>query len=191
MNGRIVLASKSPRRLELLRNAGFTVEVRIADVEEIPAAGELPIAYVRRLAQSKAAAVVASEQELVLAADTIVVVDDKILEKPADPADAIRMLSLLSGRQHTVHTGICVRYGGQSQVDHAQTTVEFACMTPDEIAAYVSTGEPMDKAGAYGIQGYASRFVTSIDGCYFNIVGLPVSLVYRHMSDILKSCPVR
>lgn len=191
VTGQIVLASKSPRRLELLRNAGFSVEVRAADVEEIPEPNELPVDYVRRLAASKAAAVPATPSELVLAADTIVVVADRILEKPADALDAARMLRQLAGREHMVYTGICLRHQNESVVDHAETQVEFAAMSGEEIAAYVATGEPMDKAGAYGIQGYASRFVRRIDGCYFNIVGLPVSLVYRHVSAILKSCPVR
>lgn len=192
MTARIVLASKSPRRFELLRNAGFSVEVRAADVEEVPRPGEAPVAYVRRLAQSKAAAVSANPDELVLAADTVVVIDGRILEKPADAQDASRMLRLLAGREHIVYTGICLRHGTEAPVvDHEETRVEFSALTDEELEDYVATGEPMDKAGAYGIQGYASRFVRRVDGCYFNIVGLPVSLVYRHVSAILKSCPAR
>ncbi len=182
----LVLASKSPRRRELLRNAGFDFVVRTADVEEIPMAGEAPVDYVRRLAESKARAVPASPDEIVLGADTIVVLDGHILEKPVDAADAARMVRMLSGRKHQVFTGICMRRGARVIVDHALTEVQFAELTDDEIAAYAASGEPMDKAGAYAIQGIASRMVTGIAGCHFNIVGLPVSLVYRHWKELTK-----
>ena len=180
----LVLASKSPRRLELLQNAGFEVQVRTADVEEIPSPGESPVEYVRRLAQSKSAAVPSSPEEIVLGADTVVVVEGRILEKPADAADAARMLRELSGRSHEVLTGICIRHNGTVIVDHCRTSVTFSTLSEAQIAEYVATGEPMDKAGAYGIQQFASRFVTSIEGCYFNIVGLPVSLVYRQLNRL-------
>jgi septum formation protein len=175
-----VLASKSPRRREILANAGLDFEVRAADVEEIPEVGEAPVDYVRRLARAKARAVPASEGELVLGADTIVVVDGTILEKPADDVDARRMLAMLGGRAHEVITGICLVGDGREAVDHAVTTVRFAPWSAEEIAFYVATGEPMDKAGAYGIQGVASRWIEGVDGCYLNVVGLPLSLVYKH-----------
>ncbi len=178
---RLVLASKSPRRREILTNAGLEFELRTADVEEIPQPGETPVDYVRRLCSSKAAAVPASGDEVVLGADTIVVADGRILEKPVDAADAARMLRLLSGRTHEVITGICLRHGdGEQIVDHALTLVRVAEMSEDEIAWYVASGEPMDKAGAYGIQGKMSRWVEGIDGCYLNVVGLPLSLFYKH-----------
>ncbi len=177
----LTLASASPRRQEILRAAGLDFTVRIPDIEEIRDPGEPPQDYVRRLAEAKAFAV---EGDLILAADTTVVIDDHVLEKPTDSADASRMLTLLSGRDHQVITGICLRRGDHCIVDHATTRVRFTSMTPQEIAAYVATGEPMDKAGAYAIQGYASKFITGIDGCYFNVVGLPISLVYRHLKEL-------
>lgn len=181
---RLVLASKSPRRREILANAGIEFELRTADVEEIPRAGEKPVDYVRRLCASKAAAVPASDDEVVLGADTIVVVDGKILEKPVDATDAARMLRQLSGRAHEVVTGICLRSAcGKEMVDHAVTRVRFAAMSEEEIAWYVATGEPMDKAGAYGIQGRVSRWVEGVDGCYLNVVGLPLSLFYKHWKE--------
>jgi len=175
-----VLASQSPRRSEILRNAGIAFTVRVAAVDESPLDGELPISYVRRLAEVKARAVDAAPGEIVLAADTTVVVDGEILAKPEDTADARRMLGLLAGRRHEVLTGICLRRGEDVILDHASTAVWFAPMTADEIADYVASGEPMDKAGAYAIQGLASKFVERIEGCYFNVMGLPVSLVWKH-----------
>jgi septum formation protein len=177
----LVLASKSPRRAEILRAAGLPFVVRPADVHEQRRAGESPANYARRLAIDKAAAVEIAAGEVVLAADTIVVVDDVVLEKPYDDADARRMLALLSGRTHEVITGVCLRFGLRSVVDAAVTRVAFAPLTPEEIDAYVASGEPMDKAGAYAIQGLASKFIERIEGDYFNVVGLPVALVYRHL----------
>ncbi len=174
----LVLASQSPRRAEILRQAGIPFEVRAADIDETPLKGERAGDYVRRLAKAKALAV---DGELVLAADTTVVVDDAILEKPVDAADAVRMVRLLAGRRHQVMTGICLRRGDQSIVDAAITDVWFAPMNEAEIAEYVASGEPMGKAGAYGIQGLASKYVERIEGCYFNVVGLPVSMVWRYL----------
>jgi len=170
----------------LLQQAGFSFTVRAADVEEIPSHGEAPAEYVRRLARSKAAAVEAGPDEVVLGADTIVVLDEHILEKPADAADAARMIRMLAGREHQVLTGICLLHEGREIVDHAVTDVLFAEMTEAEIDEYAHSGEPMDKAGSYAIQGLASKFVTRIRGCHFNIVGLPVSLVYRRWKELLQ-----
>jgi septum formation protein len=169
----------------LLATAGFDFTVRVASVEEVPRAGESPVDYVRRLAQAKAEAAWVGADEIVLGADTVVVVDDRILEKPTDPEDARAMVRLLSGRQHIVITGICLRHGGGAIVDHAITAVHFAQITDAELDDYIASGEPMDKAGAYGIQGLASKFVERIDGCYFNVMGLPLSLVYRHWKSLL------
>ncbi len=181
----LVLASQSPRRRELLATAGFRFIVRAAPVEEIPGSNETPLDYVRRLARAKAEAGWTGGDEIVLGADTVVVIDNRLLEKPADAAEARAMLSLLSGREHSVITGICLRHSGGSIVDHSVTNVRFAAMTRTEVEDYIAGGEPMDKAGAYGIQGFASKFVESIDGCYFNVMGLPLSLVYRHWKSLV------
>ena len=146
--------------------------------------GEAPVEYAKRLAREKAHAAWERLDEIVLGADTVVVVGDVVLEKPADPDDARAMLRMLSGREHAVITGICLRHAAGVIVDYAETVVRFAEMMDGEIDAYVASGEPMDKAGAYAIQGLASKFVERIDGCYFNVVGLPVSLVYRHWKAI-------
>jgi septum formation protein len=179
----LVLASQSPRRAEILRQAGIPFVVRPASVDESPLDDERPGPYVRRLAHAKALAVSAAPDEIVLAADTTVVSDGELLAKPVDAADARRMLALLSGRRHEVLTGICLRRDDQILCDHASTAVWFATLSPTEIDDYVATGEPMDKAGAYAIQGLASKFVERIDGCYFNVMGLPISLVYRHLRE--------
>lgn len=180
----LVLASKSPRRAELLKQAGISFVVRAHDTPERRRAGERPEDLVRRLARDKAMAVERADGEVILAADTTVVVNGEVLEKPADPQDAARMLALLSGREHQVLTGICLRTAMRDIVDCAVTRVVFSPLKPEEISAYVASGEPMDKAGAYGIQGLASKFVERIDGCYFNAVGLPVSRVYRYLSEM-------
>jgi septum formation protein len=178
----LILASHSPRRREILRLAGIPFTVRAAAVDEAPRAGESPVNYVRRVAGMKAQAIPASDGEIVLGADTTVVVGNEMLGKPADAADASRMLALLSGRRHEVITGICLRRGaGDSFCDHAVTAVWFTAMTAREIEDYVASGEPMDKAGAYAIQGLASKFIERIEGCYFNVVGLPVALVFHHL----------
>jgi len=177
----LVLASQSPRRAEILRNANIPFTVRVAEVDETSFEGERPGPYVRRLAEAKARAVGAAPGEVVLGADTTVVAAGEILAKPADEADAQRMLRLLSGRRHEVLTGICLRRGDEVLCDQAATAVWFAPLTEEEIRQYVSSGEPMDKAGAYAIQGLASKYVERIEGCYFNVMGLPVSLVWRHL----------
>ena len=177
----LVLASQSPRRSEILRQAGIPFVVRAAPVDETPFAGEAPEDYVRRLARAKALAVEAAPEETVIGADTTVVVGNEMLAKPEDAADARRMLSLLAGRRHEVITGIAIRRGGDIVCDRAVTAVWFAPMSEREIAGYVASGEPMDKAGAYAIQGLASKFIERIEGCYFNVVGLPVALLYRYL----------
>jgi septum formation protein len=189
----IVLASASPRRQELLRNAGIPFVVQPADIDETPLAGESPRECAERLAREKALAVFQSRpHDFVLGADTIVVVDDAILGKPRDAGDAARMLRLLSGRRHAVITGVCIvepAAGRQLPVASKITTasettlVTFCKMSDDEIRDYVATGEPMDKAGAYAIQGIASRWIPRIEGDYSNVVGLPVALVYAMLCE--------
>lgn len=176
----LILASQSPRRREILERAGIPFTVRVADVDESLREGEAPQSYVRRLATRKAVAA-GRAGEVVLGADTTVVVDGEILGKPVDAADAVRMLTRLSGRSHEVVTGFCLKVGGQLYIDAETTLVRFVAMSEAEIAAYVATGEPMDKAGAYAIQGGASRYIDRIEGCYWNVVGLPVAKVYAHL----------
>jgi septum formation protein len=178
-SGVLVLASASPRRAELLRTAGIPFDVIPADVDERQHEGEEPDTYVCRLASEKAARVaIAHPGRPVLGADTTVVVDGEVLGKPRDPDDAVSMLGRLSGRSHLVLTGVClIDAGGGAETALATTTVEFRPLTPAEIAGYVASGEPMDKAGAYAIQGLAGGFVTRIHGAYDNVVGLPVALI--------------
>jgi septum formation protein len=180
----LVLASKSPRRQQILRDAGIPFRVRAVDIVEERRLGESPIDYVQRLAEEKAFAVPLLSGEVILGADTTVVIDDHVLEKPRDLADASRMLGLLAGREHQVITGICLRSESQKIVDVATTRVRFVTLTHEELEAYAASGEPIDKAGAYAIQGLASKFIDRIEGEYFNVVGLPVALVYRHWKEI-------
>jgi septum formation protein len=180
----LILASASPRRAELLRNAGTPFTVDPAHVPEQPLAGELPIDYAQRLARDKALAVFARHStEAVLGADTVVVVDQHLLEKPANANDAARMLRLLAGRTHQVITGVCLVAPEFERTEAETTQVTFSELSDEEIAEYVRSGEPMDKAGAYGIQGLASRWVPRVEGCYFNVVGLPVARVYGLLRD--------
>jgi len=174
----LVLASSSPRRAELLRAAGINFTVRAAGVDETIKPHELPRDYVVRLSREKARAV-AQDDELTLGADTTVIVNGEITSKPADTEDAGRMLRALSGRWHEVLTGVTLAHEGQILSAIASTRVKFAELSATEINWYLSTGEPMDKAGAYAIQGHASLFVERIEGSYSNVVGLPVQLVYR------------
>jgi len=182
---KLVLASRSPRRSELLRAAGFEFTVRPADVDETPRDGEDPRDYVLRIAGEKALAVDLADNEIALAADTTVVLRKAILGKPTDFADGTRMLRALSGQRHEVLTGICLRRQDRLLRDIASTAVWFAPLSDREIDDYVNSGEPMDKAGAYGIQGLASRYIERIDGSYSNVVGLPVALVYKKLTEII------
>ncbi|MDP9172049.1 MAG: Maf family protein [Acidobacteriota bacterium] len=180
----LVLASRSPRRAELMSAAGFEFTVRVADVDETPREGENPEEYVLRVAAEKAAAVAAGPREIILAADTTVAIGSELMGKPAGDADAAAMLAALSGRRHDVITGVCVRDGDRTLRECCSTAVWFAPLSDEEIEWYVASGEPMDKAGAYGIQGLASRFVERIEGSYSNVVGLPIAVVYRLLGEI-------
>jgi len=178
----LILASASPRRRELLTQAGFNFRVHPAHIPEDLQAGEDPIAYVTRLAREKARAVydqlAAAEPRIaVLGADTTVTLDNHILGKPEDASDAARMLRLLSGRTHRVITGVSLVSAVGVETAAEVTAVQFLTLSDAEIEAYVATGEPMDKAGAYAIQGRAARWIPRIEGCYFNVVGLPIALV--------------
>ncbi len=191
----LVLASASPRRQELLRNAGIPFVVQSTGIPEIPDEKEAPRTFAERMAREKASAVFRQRpDDFILGADTIVVVDEKILGKPRDDSDAFSMLRLLSGRTHQVMTGVCL-LGPQPRTDNWQpvtgfedarsetTLVTVDALTDEDIRSYISTGEPMDKAGAYAIQGRASRWISRIEGDYFNVVGLPVSLVYKMLRE--------
>ena len=192
----LVLASASPRRAELLRTAGIPFEVRPApgaESLEAQANGGLrahPDRYALALAAAKADAVAARfPDRLVLGADTIVVLDGRILEKPVDAADAARILGRLSGRRHVVITALALRgdRAGAGWSGREETTVEFLPLTADAIARYVATGEPCDKAGDYGIQGFGALMVRRVEGCYFNVMGLPLALLGRALREILAA----
>jgi len=162
----------------LLRSAGLAFQVRATGLEEVRNPGEPPGAYVERLARDKAFALQDAGEDWVLAADTTVVAGDQVLEKPTSHEDAARMLRLLAGAWHEVMTGVCLRRGRECWTAVESTRVRFLPMIEAEIQDYVASGEPMDKAGAYGIQGLASKFIDRVEGCYFNVVGLPVARVY-------------
>lgn len=190
----MILASQSPRRIELMAEAGYECRVIPADIDETPFAGEAPLTLVERLARAKAAAVLpqAEPGEIVVAADTIVTHDGRILGKPHDPADARRMLRELSGRTHQVATGACIIKAGDGAESHAAqsesfvavTDVTFYELTDAEIETYVENGEPLDKAGAYGIQGVGGRMlVKKIDGDFYNVVGLPIAELARKIES--------
>ncbi|MGB9234443.1 MAG: Maf family protein [Terriglobales bacterium] len=180
----LVLASASPRRQELLRNAGISFVVQPAHIAEDPLPGEEAKDCAERLAREKALVVARLRPDAaVLGADTVVVIDDQILGKPLDAADAARMLRLLSARTHRVITGVCLVADGRSSMGSETTSVTMSEISGKEIGDYVKTGEPMDKAGAYAIQGIASRWIPRIEGDYSNVVGLPVALVYRMLRE--------
>ena len=183
---RLILASGSPRRAAILRNAGLEFDVRVAGVDESRLGQETPEEYVRRLAEAKALAVAALEREageraVVIGADTTVVAGGAMLEKPVDADDARRMLRLLSGRSHEVLTGVAlVRVPDRERISFVESTrVIFASLTDEQIDSYIATGEPFDKAGAYGIQAIGGKFIPGIEGCYFNVMGLPLSRVWK------------
>ena len=186
---RLILASASPRRADLLRAAGFTFDTVVADVDEAVRPGESPALHVRRLAAEKSAAALGGPAKAgrhdacVLAADTTVVIDNEILGKPRDDHDAAAMLERLSGRRHDVLTGVSIRRNAFEVGRVESTAVSFAALTPDEVAWYVGSGEGRDKAGGYAIQGLASRFVTRIEGSYSNVVGLPVAAVVELLRE--------
>ena len=188
---KLILASASPRRAEILRNAGIQFEIRKTDVDESRIVGELPGDYVRRLALAKALSAAAEyrdpiDKTLILGADTVVVVDADILGKPASQDDARSMLRRISGRIHEVHTGLALlrKPGAEQRVVEEITRVHFAPLTDREIEDYIATGEPFDKAGAYGIQGIGGRYVTRIEGCYFNVMGLPLARLWSLLREL-------
>jgi septum formation protein len=187
----LILASASPRRRELLAQAGLTFTVEAANILEDEKPGESASAYVLRLAEEKAKAVwtlyqsrhTAEDPVIVLAADTTVLCNGEILSKPNDQADARRMLQLLSGRTHQVLTGIAVMSRGECISDVEITQVTFNQIEERELTTYLASGEPMGKAGAYGIQGYAARWIPRIEGCYYNVVGLPIARTLALLAD--------
>jgi septum formation protein len=182
---RVVLASQSPRRRELLALVGIPHDVQPADVDETPFAHEAPAAYCERVARDKAATIARREPDAVIvAADTTVVIGPDLLAKPEDAADAHRMLRLLSGRTHTVHTAVAVARAGALVSGVEDVAVTFRALDDDEIAAYVATREPMDKAGAYGIQGYGATIVERIDGDFFAVMGLPLVRLTRLLEQV-------
>lgn len=187
MPSRLILASKSPRRAELLAQAGIPFEIRAAEIDESREPHEPPVEYVERLARAKAAAVRRNAGQIVLGADTVVVIDDDVLLKPADTADAARMLRLLSGRTHEVITGVCLQSDGHEFTGAETTRVRFLKLSEDEIAEYVASGEPIDKAGAYAIQGLAGKYIDRIEGCYFNVVGLPLARVFAEYKRLRQA----
>lgn len=176
----LVLASSSPRRRHLLETLGIPILVQPADVQEIPLPREAPDAYARRLARDKARAV---PGRLVLGADTIVVLDDEILEKPADADHAVAMLSRLQGRTHEVITAVCLVADGTERVLHDRTAVTMRPADEALLRAYVATGEPMDKAGSYGIQGPGAALIERVEGDFFSVMGLPLRLVLRLLAE--------
>jgi septum formation protein len=182
---RVVLASQSPRRHELLSLIGIAHAVRPADVDESVRPGEPPLACVERLARTKASHVAALDRDaLVIGADTIVVIDDRILNKPRDERDARAMLRALQGREHAVHTALCVAWSGRVVSGVESVGVRFRALSDAEIDAYVATGEPMDKAGAYGIQGYGATIVEGVDGDFFAVMGLPLVRLVRLLGEV-------
>jgi septum formation protein len=187
----LILASASPRRAEILRNAGFDLEVRPAHVDESLRQDESAADYVCRLAEEKVRAIALQlrgqaipEPSVIIGADTAVVADGEILGKPEGDEDARRMLHILSGKTHEVFTGLALMSSQQIYVSFEMTRVTFARMSDDEIEEYISTGEPFDKAGGYGIQGRGGKFIPRIDGCYFNIMGLPLARLYAMLREL-------
>lgn len=181
-NNNLILASGSPRRAELLRQAGLDFEIVVPQIDEAPLPGEAPDEFVCRTAREKAESLPANHA-VILAADTAVVDGARILGKPLDAADAVAMLRSLSGRTHEVMTGVCIRFPDRTVCFHMETSVTFRTLSEKEIADYVATGEPMDKAGAYAIQGGAAKMVRRVDGSYSNVVGLPLCEVIEELEN--------
>lgn len=182
---KLILASNSPRRAEILLQGGFSFEKRVTDTDEHLPAGIMPSAAVETLAQRKGRAAPRAVDEVVLAADTVVALDNQILGKPQDENAAKEMLCALSGRTHSVFTGVYITDGKREFLFHTQTQVTFYPLTEAEIEAYIRFGEPMDKAGAYGIQGRGALFVEKLDGDYLNVVGLPLAKTARILKEVL------
>jgi|SRR5580765_5309243 len=177
---KLILASGSPRRAEILTSVGWEFTKIVPDIDESEVPGESPEDYVQRLAREKAEAVARKNNEgVILAADTTVVIDDQIIGKPVDMEDARRMLRLLSGKGHEVLTGVAVLVDGDMRIGLQRTGVKFAELTEAEVNFLAEMGDPLDKAGAYAVQAQAALFIEGIEGDYWNVVGLPISLVYR------------
>ena len=188
---KIILASQSPRRRELLERMGIRkFDIIVSDADESLEEGLTPSEQVERLSRIKADAVAAlvGPEDLVIAADTVVALEGAILGKPADEGDAFRMLSALSGVRHQVYTGVTVAMGGKVLTRHEVTSVDFRALEPEDMERYIATGECMDKAGAYGIQGYGCLLVEGIDGDYYNVMGLPVALLARMLKEFGVDC---
>jgi len=182
---RVILASQSPRRRELLNLVGIAHEVRPADIDESYLAGERPREHAERLARGKAAVIAAREPDaVIIGSDTIVVVDGDVLGKPSGDLDAVRMLARLAGRSHTVITSVAVAWRGEIHSSVEEVGVTFHPLTRAEIDAYIATREPMDKAGAYGIQGYGATIVSRVDGDYFAVMGLPLQRLTRVLASL-------
>jgi len=182
---RVILASQSPRRRELLALVGITHEVRPADIDEAYLPGEVPTSHAERLARGKCAVIAEREPDaVVIGSDTIVVVDGEVLGKPKDEGDAAHMLRRLSGRTHVVVTAVAVAWRGEIRSAVEEVNVTFHSLSDDDIAAYIATREPMDKAGAYGIQGFGATIVERVDGDYFAVMGLPLQLVIRVLREL-------
>ncbi len=193
LKSKLILASSSPRRAEILRNAGFDFAVVPAPVDETRRPNERPADYVRRLAEEKARTVARQlakdafgESSFIIGADTVVVIDTEILGKPSSPTNTHEMLRRLSGKTHEVYTGLAVLQGNDSAIRTAveTTRVTFAALSEKEIEDYIATGEPFDKAGAYAIQGRGGKFISRIEGCYFNVMGLPLARLYAMLHDL-------
>jgi len=193
LKSKLILASSSPRRAEILRNAGFDFAVVPAHVDETRRPNERPADYVRRLAEEKARTVARQlakdafgESSFIIGADTVVVIDTEILGKPSSPTNAREMLRRLSGKTHEVYTGLAVLQGNDSAIRTAveTTRVTFAALSEKEIEDYIATGEPFDKSGAYAIQGRGGKFISRIEGCYFNVMGLPLARLYAMLHDL-------
>lgn len=184
MNYKIVLASKSPRRKEILESAGYEIEIRTQDADETLPNGILPCDAVKMLAEIKANAVERENDELVIGADTVVVLDNKILGKPKNEQDAFLMLKSLSGRIHEVYTGVCLVTNKNKITFSERSEVVFDELTDEQIYAYIKTGEPMDKAGSYGIQGLGSAFAKVFSGSYYNVMGLPIETLNKKILEI-------